>query len=83
MLKKYQFNSKEDFEALDLKTHHKPVLVPSKVLEDALLDENYNVIKEAVIEDNYCVDIYWHESEDFSLLDMYEVFPKESKHEIA
>ncbi len=40
-------------------------------------------VREYVFSDKFCVDIYWHESEDSSVLDEYEVFPKEPKHKIA
>ena len=87
MLKKYEFTSKEEFEALDTQTNHKPILLGHVVLEKAEYDKEGNEIKEPVLSDKFCVDIYWDEkeynSEIYYDLESHEVFPKNPIHKIA
>ena len=41
------------------------------------------IVREYIFSDKYCVDIYWKDYEDESVLSIYEVFPKHPKHTIS
>ena len=40
-------------------------------------------VREYIFSDKFCVDIFWKDYEDESVLSLYEVFPKHPKHTIS
>ena len=60
---KYEFNSKEQadskIEALGEEDNHAIVRLGHIVLQQAELDEEYEVIIEAILSDKYHVDVMW------------------------
>tara|TARA_R110002072_G_C7651026_1_gene508707 strand:- start:175 stop:444 length:270 start_codon:yes stop_codon:yes gene_type:complete len=85
VLKKYEFTNELEFLELtsEVTFSNKPIILGFVELEKP----NYNLIgirtSPPILSTKYCIDIYWNDDEDSSVLNSYEVFPKKPKHKIA
>ncbi len=66
----------ETIQVVSLDDAKQEIYTPKEVTKDV-------IVREYIFSDKFCVDIYWIETEDSSLFDSYEVFPKNPKHAIA